>query len=442
VNSAVLSLVALLVALALSMTSRINVGWLALAFAWLIGVYQAGMRPDAVMSGFPVTLFLTLAGVTLLFSIAETNGTLEGLAHRSIRLARGNARVIPVFFFVVACALCSVGPGAISTVALLAPLAMAVGQRVGISPFLTALMVANGANAGNLSPFSSVGIIANGAMAKTGLVGHEARVWFANFAAHLIVAAVAYVWLSGRAVSFRLKAEATGPPTDTGPLAGTGALAATRSSTAAAPVVPVHALSPHQRLTLVVVAAWILGVIAFNLSLGLSAFGASAVLLVAQAADEGAAVRGVPWGIIMMVCGVSVLIAVLEKTGGMDLFTSLLARLASPSSINGVIAFVTGAISTYSSTSGVVLPAFLPTISSLVERLGGGDPLAIALSINVGSSLVDVSPLSTIGALAVAAVADAEQSRVLFRQLMAWGLSMTIVGAVLCQLFAGLLARA
>ena len=29
----------------------------------------------------------------------------------------------------------------------------------------------------------------------------------------------------------------------------------------------------------------------------------------------------------MMVCGVSVLIGVLEKTGGMDLFTALLARV-------------------------------------------------------------------------------------------------------------------
>ena len=399
------------------MSSRINVGWLALAFAWLIGVYQAGMRPDAVMAGFPVTLFLTLSGVTLLFAIAESNGTLEGLAHRSIRLARGNARVIPVFFFIVACALCSVGPGAISTVALLAPLAMAVGQRAGVSPFLTALMIANGANAGNLSPFSSVGIIANGAMAKSGIVGHEARVWFANFAAHVFVAGIAYVWLGRKGV-------------------------APVSSTPAAAVVAVDPLSPHQRLTLLVVAAWILGVVAMNLNLGLSAFAASAILLVARAADDGAAVRGVPWGIIMMVCGMSVLIAVLEKTGGMDLFTSLLARLASPSSINGVIAFVTGAISTYSSTSGVVLPAFLPTIPSLVDRLGGGDPLAIALSINVGSSLVDVSPLSTIGALAVAAVADQQQSRELFRQLMMWGLSMTIVGAVLCQLFAGPLARA
>ena len=209
-NPAVLSLIALLVALAVSMSSRINVGWLALAFAWLIGVYQAGLRPDAVMAGFPVTLFLTLSGVTLLFAIAESNGTLEGLAHRSIRLARGNARVIPVLLFLVACALCSVGPGAISTVALLAPLAMAVGQRAGISPFLTALMIANGANAGNLSPFSSVGIIANGAMAKSGIVGHEARVWFANFAAHVLVAGVAYLWLTRKAVFFRLKAEATG----------------------------------------------------------------------------------------------------------------------------------------------------------------------------------------------------------------------------------------
>ena len=59
-------------------------------------------------------------------------------------------------------------------------------------------MIANGANAGNLSPFSSVGIIANGAMAKAGLAGAEGRVWFANFAAHVVVGAAAFVWLSRR----------------------------------------------------------------------------------------------------------------------------------------------------------------------------------------------------------------------------------------------------
>jgi hypothetical protein len=75
-----------------------------------------------------------------------------------------------------------------------------------------------------------------------------------------------------------------------------------------------------------------------------------------------------------------------------------------------------------------------------VERVGGGDPLAVALSINVGASLVDVSPLSTIGALCVAAVADTVAARRLFRAMLLWGVAMTVVGAVFCAIFAPLLA--
>ena len=116
-------------------------------------------------------------------------------------------------------------------------------------------------------------------------------------------------------------------------------------------------------------------------------------------------------------------------------------RLATPESVNGVIAFVTGAISSASSTSGVVLPTFLPTAPGLVQQVGGGDPLAVALSINVGSSLVDVSPLSTIGAICVAAMSNAAAARDLFRRMLLWGLSMILVGALLSQLLAGWFAR-
>jgi len=151
--------------------------------------------------------------------------------------------------------------------------------------------------------------------------------------------------------------------------------------------------------------------------------------------------RAIPWAAVLMVCGVSTLVALVEKAGGLDLFSGGLARAATPGTVNGVMAFVTGVISTWSSTSGVVLPAFLPTVPGILERLGGGDPLALALSINVGSSLVDVSPLSTLGALCVAAAEPPAAAQALFRQLLAWGLSMTVVGALLCQLLAGPLAR-
>ncbi|HEX6315911.1 MAG TPA: SLC13 family permease [Gemmatimonadaceae bacterium] len=412
-NPAILSLIALLVAIALSMATKLNVGVLAMAFAWLIGTYVAGWRVEQVAAGFPSSLFLTLTGVTLLFALAESNGTLERVAHRAVGLARGRTRLIPILLFFIAFALSSVGPGAITTVALLIPMAMAVGTRAGVPRFLTALAVANGANAGNLSPISAIGIVANTKMAEVGIGGHEGKVWLTNLAAHLLVTAGAYVLLG----AWRLPSVAPG-----------GAMQQ----------------EPFERrhwLTIGVIAIWIAGVIGFQLSVGLAAFLAASILVLMALADETTAMKRVPWGVIIMVCGVTVLIAVLERTGGMDLFTSLLARLANPATINGVVAFVTGLISSWSSTAGVVLPSFLPTVPGLVEKVGGGDPLAVALSINVGSAMVDVSPLSTLGALCVATVADPADARTLFRQLLIWGLSMSVVGAVVCQLLAGIVAR-
>ena len=213
------------------------------------------------------------------------------------------------------------------------------------------------------------------------------------------------------------------------------------SLVAAENTVTIEPFDRAQVWTLSILGLWVVGVVLFKLHVGLSAFGAALLLIAVRAGDEVAAIKKIPWSIILMVTGVSVLIAILESSGGMKLFTQLLASIASPDTVNGVIAFVTGAISTYSSTSGVVLPAFLPTVPGLVTELGGGDPLAIALSINVGSSIVDVSPLSTIGALCVAGLSDPVQSRKLFYQLLVWGFSMIVVGAVLCQLFAGMLAR-
>ncbi len=411
-----IALLALVVALAVSMTSRVNVGLLAISLAWMVGVYAANLKTDVVIAGFPASLFITLAGVTLLFAIASANGTLEILAWRAAALVRGNAALIPLMFFVLAFILSSIGPGAVASVALVAPLAMPTGRRAGVPNLLSAVMVGTGANAGNLSPVSSVGAMANTIMATIGLPGHEARLWAANFVVHLLVALIAWVVFGG----WKLL----------------------RSSTRVAVETRIAGLERRHWITIATIAIWMIVVIGWRMNVGLAAFAAATVLLIVRVADEGAAIRGVPLGIIFMVCGVTMLIAVLEVTGGLALFTGLIAKLASPATLNGVIAFVTGIVSTYSSTSGVVLPAFLPMVPGLVREVGGGDPLAVAISINIGSALVDVSPLSTLGALCVAAVPDQTEARVLFRQLLIWGLSLAVVGAVICGLGAGLIARA
>lgn len=190
--------------------------------------------------------------------------------------------------------------------------------------------------------------------------------------------------------------------------------------------------------TLGVIVTLITSVIFFGVNVGMGALAGVVLLVLVGATDESQAIRTMPWGPILMVSGVTVLIAMIEKTGGIDLFAAILASVSSPQSVTAVIAFLGGTISVYSSTSGVVLPAFLPTVPGLVERLGGHDVLPVAWSLIVGSHLVDVSPLSTTGALCIAAAQNTDV-RKLFRQMLAWGMSMAVVAAIGCYIVFGLL---
>ena len=114
----------------------------------------------------------------------------------------------------------------------------------------------------------------------------------------------------------------------------------------------------------------ILGVIIGGFNIGMAAFAGAVLLSLLRAADDGEAIKRMPWGTILMVCGVTVLIGLLQTTGGMDIFSDLLSSIATQATVIPVLAVVIGIVSAYSSTSGVVLPAFLPTVPGLVENLG------------------------------------------------------------------------
>ena len=181
-----------------------------------------------------------------------------------------------------------------------------------------------------------------------------------------------------------------------------------------------------------VIAALILSVIFAQINVGMGAFFGSAILVLTKSADDGEGIRRMPWRVIVMVCGVTVLISLVERAQGIDLLVGLVAKVASAQTVTFIVALLTGVVSVYSSTSGVVLPAFLPMVPGLAAALPGASAIAIASSMNIGGHLVDVSPLSTIGALCLAGVPSADESRDLFNKLLAWGLSMAAVGSVLC----------
>ncbi len=405
-----ISVGALIIAVSLSMVTTINVGIVCLAFAWIVGVLLGGMSTGDLLDGFPTGLFITLVGVTLLFSMARGNGTLERITERAVRLCRGHTGILPIMFFFLALGLSTIGPGSIGATALLAPPAMAVASRTGISFFLMAVMIGNGALAGSLSPFSPTGVVANSVMDRMGFPGLEWITFRNNILGHTLVAFGGYFALGG------LK------------------LFARRDTAVAAVEQPVQPMEPRHYLTLTLITLLLVGVIGFELEVGMTALAAATILTFTRAADEKEAIKSMPWGVMLMVTGVTVLITLMEKTQGLNLFTELLVQLSTTETVTAVVAFVTGVVSVYSSTSGVVLPAFLPTVPGLVAQLGGLNPIAVASAMNVGSHLVDLSPLSTTGALCMAGVPAGVDSQGLFNKLLYWGLSMTVIGAVVCWL--------
>ena len=57
-SPALLALLALLLAIVLSIATQVNVGLVSIGLAWLVGVYSGGMSAEAVLKGFPASLFL------------------------------------------------------------------------------------------------------------------------------------------------------------------------------------------------------------------------------------------------------------------------------------------------------------------------------------------------------------------------------------------------
>ena len=210
--------------------------------------------------------------------------------------AAATAARFPIMFFVLGAVLSSMGPGNIATAALLAPLAMATAARVGIPLFLMAIMVGNGANSGALSPFAPTGIIVNGIMAKNGLPGLELQTYLYNLLAHALVAFSGYALFGGLKL-FVARARAGG--------------CGRRRASVEAPPDPVRAdafdrrhwitLADHRRAGLSVIVA--------KVNVGMAAFAGAVVLVLSKSADDGEAIKRMPWRVIVMVCGVTVLIA-------------------------------------------------------------------------------------------------------------------------------------
>ena len=413
----VISLIALLIAILISCFTTLNIGTLSIGLALVIA-HLGGVKIPAVVQGFPTSLFILLAGTTYLFSIAQTNGTLDKLARYAVAAVRGRPALLPIVLFFVAFALSALGPGQITTSALLAPTVMLIADEVGINPLLMALVVGNGAQAGAMSPLAPPGIISASILSKQGLTGVGGVLWLNMLIVHVAVTILAY-FLFGGVKLWR-----------SGSLQGAGAgVGAVRN----------FERKPFDRAQLVTLAGILVlaaGALFFKLDIGFGAFFIGALLSLFKLVDESKAIKAMPWNTILMVTGVTVLVNLMSNVGGIDLFAKLIAKMSTAGTVTLVAGFWAGLVSAYASTTGVILPAFLPMAPPLLKQLGASsaDLLPLVSSIIVCGFVVDLSPLSTTGAVFIANAGPRADKNKLFRNMLIWGLSMSVVGALVSWL--------
>ncbi len=369
----------------------VNMGALAFVMAFVVGGLYVDMSAADVLAGFPGDLFVTLVGITYLFAIAQNNGTIDWLVRQAVRSVRGHTAAIPWVMFFVTALLTSVGAVSPGAVAIVAPIALRFSQQYRIHPLLMGLMVIHGAQGGGFSPMSIYGGITNQVVERAQLAGNDMHLFLASLAFNLLVAVAVFFVFRGRGLLTRQAVAAA--PTEEG---GKG-------------------LTYPQVLTLLGLIALGVGVLVFELNVGLVAITIAVVLTILFPKDQARAVEQIHWSTVLLICGVVTYIAVLQKAGAVAFVGDSVSSIGAPLVGALLLCYVGGVVSAFASTVGV-LGAMIPLAVPLL-LLGQIDAVSVVAALAISSSVVDVSPFSTNGALVLASAHGIDRES-LYRQLL------------------------
>ncbi|GAA0448668.1 SLC13 family permease [Streptomyces olivaceiscleroticus] len=405
-STEVISIGALLVMFVVGTILPINLGILAFVATFAIGTVSLGLTEDEIFAGFPVDLFVTIVGVTYLFSVARRNGTIDWLVAAGVRLVRGKVALIPWVLFLVAATLTAFGTFTPAAVAILVPIAMNFAHRYKINPLVTGMMVISGGHAGAFSPLAVSGALVLGLVDDTTLHISPVTLFTASFVINLLLSALTFVLLAKRPAPLADTAHETADDENPG--------------TSGRP-------DWRQWLTLACLLALVVGALGFQLEIGFLALVAGALLALVDMERQEKAVDGISWSTLLLVAGMMTYIAMLEKAGIIEDISHHAAGLGAPLLVALVLCFTVAITSAFASSTAIltaIIPLAVPLLLSSHLNAAG---LIAALA--VSTTIVDTSPFSTNGAL-VLSNARGIDTRRFYRQIISYTGGIVALGPV------------
>lgn len=422
-----ISIVVLAAVFLIGTLRSINLGALALVAAFVVGTWVFDDHAPEILAGFPANLFVILVGVTYLFAMAKSNGTVDWLVQWAVRAVRGRVAAIPWVMFAVSATLVALGAVSPAAVAIIAPIGMAFAVRYHINPLMMGLMVVHGSAAGNFSPLGVLGVITNGVVERSDLPGSPTFLFLSNAVFNLALGAVIYFALGGLTLIREGKRATEDPADDAYPTAGS-ATGAVGVATRTKPESRTLTLNRERIITVLGMVGLGAGALIFDLDVGLMAMTVAVVLALVSPDTAKNALGEVSWGVVLLICGIVTYVGLLEAIGTVDYLGNTIAGVSAPLLAALIVCFVGAIVSAFASTTGI-LGALIPLA---VPLLGTGSIGAVGLvaALSISASVVDSSPFSTNGALVVANSPKDKQDTV-YRQLMIWGFSLVLIAPVL-----------
>ncbi|MEV7132300.1 SLC13 family permease [Arthrobacter sp. NPDC093128] len=445
-SAPVLSIIILAVMFLLATVLPLNMGALAFVGAFLLGSVVLGMSTTDILANFPGGLFLTIVGVTYLFAIAQNNGTIDLLVRGAVRLVGSKVSLIPWIMFAITAVITAVGALSPAAVAIIAPIALSFAARHKINPLMMGMMVIHGAQAGGFSPIAVYGVTVNGIIAKTELEASPMAIFLASFIFNLAIALVLFIVLGGnklrssgggrlmeqaaeKRMSVSVGARAAGVT-----LQGSGADISSGAGERAAngPSGTNARASVPQLVTVLGLIALAVISLGFKVDVGFVSITIAMVLALVSPAAQKGAVNKISWSTVLLLCGMLTFVGVLEEAGTIKFVSDGVAQLGMPLLAALLICYIGAVVSAFASSTAI-LAALIPLA---VPFLATGEVGAVGViaALAVASTIVDVSPFSTNGALVLAnAHEDVDKDR-FYKQILAYSGIVVVAGPAVAWL--------
>ncbi|OZE28165.1 hypothetical protein CH278_24935 [Rhodococcus sp. 05-2254-5] len=444
-STELIPIIALVVMFLAATVFPVNMGALGFVAAFFVGTIAVGMGTDDIIAGFPSSLFLTLVGITYLFAIAQNNGTVDLLVRGAVRLVGGRVALIPWVMFGITGVLTSIGALGPAAVAIVAPIALGFAARYKINALLMGMMVIHGAQAGGFSPISIYGVTVNNIAQKAGLVNSPLTLFLGSMLFNAAIGALLFMFLGGRALLGRSvhDEDGTRPEGDSGGVGGGGSRTVMRGFGSSTPkpsgqtvtvenapplATAVKAITFDQILTLVGLASLALFSLVLDLDVGFVSMTVAVVVALASPKAQKGAINQISWSTVLLIGGVLTFVGVLQEAGTVEYVGDAVAGIGIPLLVALLLCYIGAIVSAFASSTailGVTIPLAVPFL--LAGEVGA---IGVIVALSIASTIVDVSPFSTNGALVLANAQDIDRD-VFYKQILKYSALVVVIGPLI-----------